>query len=852
MVAKKAVGKFLFSLLALVAVLESRVATAQRIETARFGKTISKADQLSNLGNRFGPSETVILKVALDSRPKIGSLTCKFYLGKQHITTVSADLAQLATKDLPDHLNAYGVFTLKPTSPFPISDAYRAEILLDSKQLGSFAFAVVESSKPTSLEPRKESAHSGANSSAQSPDVIRTLLQGTAYVHATDDLGNTWTGTAWVLDRQRRLLVTNDHVATATPVDGENATVTSIKLVFPEYSNGRVIHDAEHYRRHATPINAKVIYGDKQRDLAILQAESLPSEHVTDIKLADTSTSLGDSIHSLGGIPRGSEGYWIYTSGEVRAVYQRSLANGYDAQTVEANMQTNSGNSGGPVVNDNGELVAVVEGHQTNARSVSLYIDLAEVKQFLRDSQSLIDPKSASDFVSRGDHHYEAGRLEAALQDYTRALRIDPNSAEAMSSRGWVFYSRGDNQTALVEFDDAIKANKMMLHAYHGRATIRSEEGDYDAAIRDLTYAITNAIDAADSSEFYNERGVAYWRMDDFQSARADFRRAIDADPSNAWAHYNRGNVLANDDLHVDAIESYGEAINLQPKEADFYWSMGKSAAAIDKTDSAMKLFDTAIALDSTQADYLISKAKLVAAQNDFTGASKLLLAAIEIDETDNRVVNDVGLFGFEIGNYPMAEIMFFRATELDPTDAVCWFNLGHAQLKQHKLPEALRHLTKSIELDDEDGDAYALRGEAYSAIGKANLAQQDFARAKKLIPGVFDKYSTKLLRIGNRTSEQLTVQLRYRAKGADGKQRWYPLNGQTLEFTFQPNEVAYLTHADKQIHGDQFEIFAVANASGTVYTEHKANKLIAVGSSGYLSATGEADTELYQFVSKQ
>ncbi|HBE72376.1 MAG TPA: hypothetical protein DDW52_29935 [Planctomycetaceae bacterium] len=846
-VGKSRFGRILFGLL-VVATTFDAVAFAQKIESAQFGKAVSDSDQLSEVGNEFRPMDAIYLKVSLDSRPKSGSLSCKFYFGKQLITTVAADLAELAARELPEGLNAYGLFTLKPTSPFPISDDYRAEIFYNDNLLGRFDFEITTAAK--SVKPRR-AADRSRPVAKDTPEIIKKLLGGTAYVHAADELGNSWTGTAWLLDRKQRLLVTNDHVASSAAEDGSPIAVTSIQLVFPEYKRGRVIHDAEHYRRFSAPVRASVVYSDSRRDLAILRAESVPTDNTAEIKLASDSGSIGDSLHSLGGVPRGSEGYWIYTSGEIRAVYKRSLANGFEAQTVEANMQTNQGNSGGPVLNDAGELVAVVEGHQTNARSVSLYIDLAEVKEFLHDSVSMIDPKVASDFVRRGDHHYEAGRLEEALQDYTRALRIDPKNADAMTSRGWVFYSKGDNQTALVEFSDAIEADRMSLHAYHGRATIRSEEGDYVGAIDDLTYALTNSTDSSDSSEFYNERGVAYWRMEKLDQAQADCERAVKADPTNAWAHYNRGNVLAAEDQHQAAVPAFLKAIELDATEAEFYWSMGKSAYAIGKPESAMKLFDTAIALDATVADYLISKAKVLADANNFAAASELLAAAIAIDENDDRVINEVGLMGFELGNYPMAEAMFRQAAELALADAVCWFNVGHAQLKQHKWNDAVRSLTKSIELDDRDGDTYALRGEAYSALGKSDFAKRDFAKAKKLMPGAFDKYSTKLLQVGNRTSGQLVVHLRYRAKGTDGTQRWYPLGGGTLQFTFEPNEISHLEYAGNQIHGDQFEIWAETTESGDIYTEHRKNKLISVGSTGYLSASGAPDTELYQFVAK-
>lgn len=852
MLAMKRNVVFICFLLAML--LVGRTGVAQKIEAASFGKSISEADQLSEVGTKFGPLEKVILKVSLDSRPETGQLSCKFFLAKQHITTVSADLSELAAKDLPENLNAYGVFSLSPTAPFPVSDAYRADVYLNDKQLGSYSFEVVENAKTqrSKVSDAKMRGDSANRTNRSTESIVDTLLRGTAYVHATDELGNGWTGTAWVLDREQRILVTNDHVANAAAHDDAYGEVAEIELIFPEYKNGRVIHDARHYKRFATPIKAKVIYGDKQRDLAILQAESLPDENITELELATASSSAGDSLHSLGGVPRGSEGYWIYTSGEVRAVYQRSLANGYDARTVEANMQTNQGNSGGPVVNESGQLVAVVEGHQTNARSVSLYIDLLEVKQFLADCKNLIAPKTSADFVVRGDHHYEAGRLDDAMKDYTRALRRDPSNAEAMSSRGWVFYSKGDSDTALVEFDGAIKTDKMMLYAYHGRATVYSERAEYDAAIQDLTFAITNATEDADAADFYNERGVAYWRKDDIDKASQDFGRAIDANPDNAWAHCNSGNMFAERGEHEEALAAYLKAIDLDPKEAEFFWSMAKSAQAIGKMESAFKLYDAAIALDGTQADYLISKAKCLAETGNFLEASELLVAAIDIDDTDSRVINEVGLVGFELGNYPMAEMMFQQAANLDPQDATCWLNVGHASLKQHNWSDAVGHLTKAIELDGDDGDAYALRGEAFSGLGQMNAAKKDFLAARKLFPATYERYATKLLKVGNRTPEELTVMVRYRVKGSDGVARWYPLGDKTLEFNFKPGEVSYLTADGKQVHGDRFRIWAVASGSGGEYSDFKFSELVSAGPAGYISGGGEAGTELYQFVKKQ
>ncbi|TWT91309.1 serine protease [Stieleria varia] len=852
--AKSLVPAAVFAGLLALAPCKAQDSVVQDIEVARaeFGKSISDADQVSETGTRFAPTDTVYLKVSLNSRPKTGVLSCKFYLDKQEITVASADLSRLDATGVAKDANAYGVFSLHPTAPFPISDQYRAEIFYDEKKLGTYPFQIIgeKGDRKDSDQPAMKLTDAAPVVSAGPTDIVAKLLHATANVTCSDDRDYHWTGTAWILDYEKRLLVTNDHVANAGAHDKKIGNVTSMKLYFPEYRDGRVIHDAGHYARNAEAINATVIYGDKARDLAIIQADRLPTDQTSALKLGSDAPSLGQRLHSLGGIPAGSEGYWIYTSGDVRAVYSRSMANGYNADVVEADMQTNKGNSGGPVVNDSGELVAVVEGHSTTARSVSLYIALSEVQAFLKDALPLVQPATAEQFMARAKHHRAAGRTDQALADFTQALRLDPNNAEVMALRGWVFYERDDLDTALTEFDDAIAADKTMLYAYHGRANVQFDLGEFDKALVDLTYAIKNAVDPKQSSEFYNERGIVYSHIDELDKALADFDRAVAADSSNAWAHANRGDMLAKSDQHLKAIDAIKTAVDLESKEPHFYWLMGKSAQAVDNLDGALKLFDIATALDGTNADYWISKARCLIATGDIQQATENLISAIEIDETDHRVYNEVGLVGFDLGNYPLAEAQFAIATQVDPGNYIYWLNRGHASLKLRKFDDAVAHLTQSISLVDDDADCYSIRGQARSALDRSNEAESDFRKAKELLPDAFVKYSSKLLKIANRTGEDLQVMVRYRVKGSDGQTRWYPPAGQAAVFEFAPGEASLLTFDGKQIHGDRFSIWAQGKESGKDYDEFKTRELISVGPSGYLSGSGEADIELYNFVS--
>lgn len=96
-----------------------------------------------------------------------------------------------------------------------------------------------------------------------------------------------------------------------------------------------------------------------KQDLAVLQLEALPAG-VEELPLAARSPDLGDSVYSVGN-PGASGALWVFTTGQVRAVYQRRWATDThdavvwrEAQVVETSSPTNGGDSGGPVVNHRG------------------------------------------------------------------------------------------------------------------------------------------------------------------------------------------------------------------------------------------------------------------------------------------------------------------------------------------------------------------------------------------------------------------------------------------------------------------------------------------------------------------
>jgi S1-C subfamily serine protease len=189
------------------------------------------------------------------------------------------------------------------------------------------------------------------------------------------------TGTGSLVSLKKRLVLTNYHV-----VGNKDAAV----VYFPIYvKNGEVVSERKIYTSGKTGIPGKVVARDSKKDLALIQLEVVP-KGAQEVVLAAKSPSPGQRLHSIGN-PGASGALWSYTQGTVRQVYTKKWrirgddAFDIDAKIVETQSPINQGDSGGPVLNDRGELVAVTQGHVNDdqARLVSIFIDVSEVRALL-------------------------------------------------------------------------------------------------------------------------------------------------------------------------------------------------------------------------------------------------------------------------------------------------------------------------------------------------------------------------------------------------------------------------------------------------------------------------------------
>lgn len=221
-------------------------------------------------------------------------------------------------------------------------------------------------------------------------ELYKRAINSCVFIVANDSrTGDVWSGSGTLVDAKKRLVLTNYHVV---------GKLQYVYVMFPMFDRrGEMLTDRAEYKKiieDGKAIKAKVLCSSTEKDLALIELESLTKE-AKSIPIANKSPGPGAAIHSIGN-PGASKLLWVYTPGSVRQIGVENYMIGnprtpigrfeINCKIINTNSLVNPGDSGGPLLNKNGELVGVTHAGSKDD-SISKFIDISEVYTFLRENK---------------------------------------------------------------------------------------------------------------------------------------------------------------------------------------------------------------------------------------------------------------------------------------------------------------------------------------------------------------------------------------------------------------------------------------------------------------------------------
>jgi putative serine protease PepD len=232
-------------------------------------------------------------------------------------------------------------------------------------------------------------------------------------------------GSGWVYDSDGHI-VTNDHV-----VDG----ATSIKVRF---------WDGKTY-------SATVVGTDKSTDLAVIKVDA-PSSELYPLEVGDsTQLQVGDGVVAIGS-PFGLEE--TVTSGIVSALHRaiQGMTNFTINDSIQTDAAINHGNSGGPLLNTQGQVVGVnaqIKSDSGGNEGVGFSIPSATVKTVA--SQLIANGKAVHAYLGVSIDSSAANALLAGVQDNTPAAKAGLKKGDVVTAVNSTNIATGDDLSRAID-----------------------------------------------------------------------------------------------------------------------------------------------------------------------------------------------------------------------------------------------------------------------------------------------------------------------------------------------------------------------------------------------------------------
>ena len=306
----------------------------------------------------------------------------------------------------------------------------------------------------------------------------------------------------------------------------------------------------------------------------------------------------------------------------------------------------------------------------------------------------------SDEFESIIHHYLENGKIAKAKKAISLGLSQHPSSVNLKLL-----------QVEVLVFEDRLeKADNLLaqLHAlepeneeiYIQKANILSKQNDHKKAIELLNMALQYTNDPAD---VYSLIGMEYLFMDDFENAKTNFMRCLEADDQDYSALYNVIYCFDFLEQHEEAIDYLNMFLDKNPYCEVAWHQVGKQYFDLKDYEKALAAFDFAIISDEYFIGAYLEKGKVLEKLNRNNEAIENYRITLELDDPTSFALLRIGKCFEKLGNDDLALQHYTKTVHEDPLLDKGWIAITDFYMRKRNYQKALYYINKAINIDAEN-----------------------------------------------------------------------------------------------------------------------------------------------------
>jgi tetratricopeptide (TPR) repeat protein len=236
---------------------------------------------------------------------------------------------------------------------------------------------------------------------------------------------------------------------------------------------------------------------------------------------------------------------------------------------------------------------------------------------------------------------------------------------------------------------------------------------------------------------------------DKFLEAIASYDKALQLNPVNDSAWYNRGVALSNLGCHEDEIDSYDKALQLNPDKDSAWYNRGNALDKLGRHEDAIDSYDKALQLRPDNDSAWYNRGVVLDKLGRHEDAIGSYDKALQLKPDNDSAWSNRGVALGKLGRHEEAIASFDKALQLNPINDSAWYNRGVALSNLGCHEEAIASYDKALQLNPDNDSAWSNRGVALDNLGRHEEAIDSFDKSLQLRPDDDSAWSNRGVALG-------------------------------------------------------------------------------------------------------
>jgi tetratricopeptide (TPR) repeat protein len=233
-------------------------------------------------------------------------------------------------------------------------------------------------------------------------------------------------------------------------------------------------------------------------------------------------------------------------------------------------------------------------------------------------------------------------------------------------------------------------------------------------------------------AQSYYRLGIIYEAKGNPALALANYRKALDLDPSIVPAHVNLGILFSRQEKYGEAEKELRDAVTRDPGYDKALYNLGLVYADMGRNDSALVMLDRALAVNPDYGLAKLAKAAAYYEMGNLTEAARLLTAARGDASLSEQSKSQVG---FLLNLVPERQTWIASRASVPQRLSDQYLLRGDNLMSLGLTARALAAYLRAVAADSLNAPALFQAGTAYFATGDLDRAAAEFDRLLRVAP---------------------------------------------------------------------------------------------------------------------